>query len=121
MIPLAAASIPKMYSSSNLRRLDEKIRQTIELCEAHDPEGICASIKGMAQRPDSSEFIKGGSVPVMAILGDADTLIPAEMIERMKKEFPDIQLFVIPNTAHNSFIEDQEKVVQLIDEFTKES
>ena len=44
---IAEISIPRMYDSENLRNLDEKIQETRELCETHDPKGIAASLRGM--------------------------------------------------------------------------
>ena len=39
---LATISIPKMYAPANLRAFDEKIEETIEITETHDPKGIVA-------------------------------------------------------------------------------
>lgn len=114
---LATVSIPKMYNSESLRLFDEKIRETVELCETHDPEGIAACIKGMMQRIDSTEYLKGTSTPVLGVMGDRDLFIPLDMIEKMKKDFPKVRFEVIPDCGHNSFIEKKDVVMQLLKEF----
>mgnify|MGYP003302767309 CR=1 FL=1 len=70
---IAEISIPRMYDSENLRKLDEKIQETIEICETHDPKGIVASLRGMMQRKDYTEFIKslsfaGGIIPLSSLI-----------------------------------------------------
>jgi pimeloyl-ACP methyl ester carboxylesterase len=60
---LATLSIPKMYAQANLRKFDEKIEETIEITETHDPKGIVACIKGMMERADTKDVLKNaGSI-----------------------------------------------------------
>lgn len=118
---LADISIPKMYCQANLRSCDDKIRETVELCETHDPDGIIASLKGMGQRPSSEEFMKNPPIPVLAILGDHDGFIPMEMVEKMKADFPAVKYVVLENTGHNAFIESPAKALEALLNFTKEN
>ena len=117
ILTLAGVSIPKMYAPENLRRCDEKIRESVELCETHDPEGIVASIKGMAERADSCSLMVSSDVPFMAVLGDKDIFIPMETIEKMKVSFPKVRFEVLGNCGHNSFVEYTEKVAELLVDF----
>lgn len=114
---LAAASIPKMYYVENLKRCDEKVKETVELCETHDPEGIIASILGMSARPGMESVMKNPPVPMMLIHGDHDNFLPLEKVEQLKAEFPQIRYHLIPATGHNSFIEEPDKVVAALDGF----
>ena len=105
LMALASYSIPRMYYEENLRDCDEKIRETVELCETHDPEGIIASIEGLRTRPDLQSVMTQLPVPLLVIYGDHDTFLPLERVEEMKKLFPKVQYQLIPETGHNSFIE----------------
>lgn len=111
---LAAASIPKMYGEENLKRCDEKVRETVELCETHNPEGIIASIRGLMTRPDLREVMEQPPVPLMLIHGDHDNFLPLERLEEMKKLYKEVKYTLIPSTGHNSFIEDLPKVVDAL-------
>ena len=42
---MASMGIPKMYAEQNLRKCEEKIEETVEICDTHDPAGIVATIK----------------------------------------------------------------------------
>lgn len=111
---LASASIPKMYAEANLRRCDEKVMETVELCETHNPEGIIASIRGLMSRPDLGEVMEKPPVPLMLVYGDCDNFLPLERVEEMKKLYKEVKFTLIPSTGHNSFIEDMPKVVDAL-------
>ena len=114
---LAAVSIPKMYHEDNLRSCDEKIRETVELCETHDPEGIVASISGLQTRTDTQAVMLHPPVPLMLVHGDHDSFQPMAMVERMKALFPDVRYRLIPDAGHNAFIERQDEVVDAVIDF----
>ena len=116
---IAEISIPRMYDSENLRVLDEKIQETIELCETHDPKGIVASLRGMMKRKDYSSFIKGlaGKTPTLFIYGDKDKFNPIERVNAIIEEFQGIEIKVIPDTGHNSFIEKPQQTAEILCSF----
>ena len=113
---LASLSIPKMYAPSNLRKFDEKIEETVEITETHDPKGIVASIKGMMERVETKEVLSK-TEKVMLVFGTEDKFITEETRGKLISEFPDAKSVVIPDTGHNSFIEAPEKVSEALDEF----
>ena len=111
---LAAYSIPRMYHPHQLRAHDDKIRETLELCETHFPEGIVASILGMMVRPSQEEWLKQSSIPVMMFGGDQDPFIPIEVFNNMKTLFPKVQFVLQPGTGHLSFIEEETKTCEAV-------
>ena len=117
LMTIADLSIPNMYYSENLRACDEKIRETVELCETHDPEGIIASIEGLRRRDDLSDVLEQPPVPLLLIHGDHDAFLPMERVEEMKQRFPKVQYALIPDAGHNSFIERPEAAEAAIEAF----
>lgn len=118
LMTLSAMSIPKMYYEENLRPCDEKIRETVELCEMHDPEGICSSLDGLRLRPDLRPVLAAAARPVLVIHGDHDNFLPLSRIEEMRAAFPKVAFALIPDAGHNAFIERQDAVVTAIKSFT---
>jgi len=114
---LASVSIPKMYSGTNLREMDEKIRETLELCETHDPMGIVASIKGMQIRPNASSLLSDSEIPVMVIVGDQDNFMPAPMILKMRESFPKVRFEELAGCGHNCFVERPTEVLDRVISF----
>ena len=113
---LAALSIPKMYAAANLRKFDEKIEETVEITETHDPKGIVACIKGMMERADTKDVLKNAP-KAMFIFGTDDKFITEEIREKLIGECPSVKAVTIPETGHNSFIENPEAVLAAIEEF----
>lgn len=113
---LASLSIPKMYAACNLRRMDEKIEETVEISETHDPNGIVACIKGMMARKDTREVLKGMQ-NLMLMFGTEDKFITMQTREQLVAEFPHAKVALIAETGHNSFIENPEAAVEAIDRF----
>ena len=116
---IAEISIPRMYDSNNLRNLDEKIQETIELCETHDPKGIVASLRGMMQRKDYSSFIKDitGKTPILFVYGNKDKFNPIERVNAIIDEFNGVLIKVLDDTGHNSFIEKPQETADIITDF----
>ena len=117
LMTLAELSIPKMFHPDNLRRLDEKIRETVGLCETHDPAGIVACIKGILQREDTTPWLAATKIPVLSICGDSDTLVTTEIRDRMAADCPNMRMEVLQNCGHNAFLESPERTLELIREF----
>lgn len=102
---LAQIAIPNMYAKENLRQFDEKIAETVEICETHDPLGVAAAVVGLMTREDNVELLRTTSVPVAFIFGDSDSYAPMEVIRKIQHDLPGAKHFIIPQTGHNSFIE----------------
>ena len=105
-----------MYAPENLRRFGDKIEETVENVDAHDPAGIIASIKGLVSRADNSPFIKTLNDGLM-IFGDKDSFIGKENYEKIISFNPNIKSVLLPNTGHNCFIEEEDKTVGLVLDF----
>lgn len=114
---LASLSIPKMYATSNLRRMDEKIFETIELCETHDPSGIISSIRGLISREDNTELLKGTKTPLLFIVGEEDNYFKKDIFTSLEKEIANAEFSYIANTGHISFEEDPQGVISIINSF----
>ena len=114
---LAELSIPKMFKSENLRLYDDKILETIELCDMHNPEGIVASVLGMQQREDNSEVLNNPPVPVMMFEGDSDRFMDIDRVKKMMADYPKVKHVLLENTVHNSFIEAMPEVYKQMCEF----
>lgn len=117
LMQLADISIPRMFHPGNLRRLDETIREMVEMCETHDPAGIISSLKGMMNREDTSEYLASAGVPAMAVCGGTDTLVTPEIRAEMVKKIPSLRLEVLPECCHHSLLECRERTTELIKEF----
>lgn len=116
---VAAVTIPHLYKPSNLRACNDKIKETVELCDTHDPLGICSSIKGLQSRPDRREDLKAWKKPALWLYGDSDLHMTSDRIDFMKTTYPSFEHVVVPECGHMSFIEQQQFTFEAVDNFLK--
>ncbi len=114
---LANLCIPKMFRTENLPDHDDKVMETIELCEMHNPEGIIASIIGMQKRPDMQELFNNPVVPILVFVGDNDRFMAVDAVKEMIAKFEKISFYMLENTGHSSFIEAEDKVYEQLCKF----
>jgi len=107
---IVKTGIPKMFAKENLRRMDEKIVEIVELSETHDPEGIVATIRGMRNREDNLEFLKNLNKPLLLFFGMDDYHISQEKAQILQKELPMAKCVFLPHSGHNGFIEEPTQV-----------
>ena len=116
---IASLSIPRMFYIENLRRVDDKVCETVELCEMHDPQGIIACIKGMEQRQDMREWMKEAqnTMRFLIITGDHDIIMPLEEVEKMRSNYQNVRIEILENTGHNTFIEAETQTLEIVKDF----
>ncbi len=116
-LTLASIAIPNMFKKENLREMDNKIQEILEIAETHDPEGIAASVRGMASRIDTTEQISRLSIPVLALFGDSDHFFNLSQIELQIAALPKAESYIVPNSGHDSYLENPEFVANKILDF----
>lgn len=110
LVQLAQIAVPNMYAKGNLRKCDEKIMETLEICETHDPEGVAAVVRGLVSRDDNVQILSSTDVPVMFVYGDSDVYTPLSTVERVMSDLPSCKHVIVPGTGHNTHIEDPQSL-----------
>jgi len=105
---IAEALLPKMLTEATLDHRPTLRTYVYAMMTRQPPGGVAAALRGMAARPDRSEWIKSINIPTLIIAGSADTLIPPAESETMARAIAGSKLIVIPDAAHLSNIENPE-------------
>lgn len=119
LLTLAALTIPKMYAEENLRRFDDKIEETVEICETHDPAGITASLRGMMEREDTCQTLYNAEKALL-FFGNDDKFISNEKADLIASNCPESKIERLKSCGHNSFIECEKECADAIERFTEE-
>ncbi len=106
------ADPPPLLAADAPAALWERVRATIG---AQPAESIAAAALGMAERPDSTPDLAGIDVPVLAVAGSADGMIPLAEVRAMADAIPDGRLEVLP-TGHLSCLEAPDALSRLLAE-----
>jgi 3-oxoadipate enol-lactonase len=76
-----------------------------ELILRQRPKGLAGALMAMAERPDSTSFLSGFSLPLILVHGLGDELIPVERAEAVKLAAPEARLTEIVNVGHMPMME----------------
>jgi pimeloyl-ACP methyl ester carboxylesterase len=114
-----AKGVPHMFAPDNVVRFAEKIEEIKEVAEICDPEGVIACLEGMMARPDRNAFIAGFTKPLLFIFGEKDRYISVETAQGLAAKYKQAQVLWLPNSGHNGFIEEPDKVAAKVNEFMK--
>ncbi len=68
-------------------------------------DGVAGSLKGMAERPDLSEFLAGLELPVVLVAGDQDSIVPFERAQAVAGTLRQGRLVKAPGAGHLPMME----------------
>ncbi len=105
---IAEGMLPKMISPKSAQTHPDLSMFVENMMARQHAEGVAASARGMALRPDRTAILTNVKAPTLVITGSADTLIPPSESEAMAEKIPGSELVVIPDVAHLSNLEDVE-------------
>lgn len=84
----------------------DQTRQYLQtILESQSSTAIASALRGMEERPDTSNLLSGTSLPVLIITGDQDALISSEQSQNMHQLAKNSKLVIISNAAHLSSLE----------------
>jgi pimeloyl-ACP methyl ester carboxylesterase len=72
------------------------------------PSGIAAASRGMAARPDVTDFLPGIDLPTLVLVGEYDSISSPEEMRRVADQIPGAEFAVIPEAGHMSPMENPE-------------
>ena len=80
----------------------EMIRTTIEKTP---PLGIAGTLIALASRTDTTSSLADIKIPTLILVGEHDAITPPSASQSMKEKIPNSELYVIPEAAHMSNLE----------------
>jgi len=102
---LAEALLPALLGETTRQTRPEVVAEVRRMAEAADPEGVARALEAMRERPDSTPGLGAIQVPVLALVGEEDTLTPVAEARKIAEGVPDGRLVVIPGAGHLSNLE----------------
>ncbi len=105
--PIVESMLPKMLTASAPEDMREFVR---EVMMSASPDFVTASLRAMAERPDSSPLLPSIDVPTLIVVGEDDTITPPADAERMAAAIPNARLVKLAGAAHLSNVEKAEEL-----------
>lgn len=98
--PVAETMLPKLFSGETQGRRPDLVQATREVIMRSNPEGIAAALRGLAERPDMSEFVTKLEVSTLVIVGEHDAISSPEEMEGIAESMPNAAWVVVPHAGH---------------------
>jgi 3-oxoadipate enol-lactonase len=102
---VAEAMLPKLFAADTLARLPGAVEFVRERILLAPPTGVAAALRGIADRPDMTDFLPQIRVPTLVIVGEQDTITTADEMREMAAAIPGAELVVIKNVGHLTALE----------------
>jgi 3-oxoadipate enol-lactonase len=108
------AYIPRLFAPSLLEKRSPLIDRAREIAHANTVRGAAATLRGMAQRVDSTDIAQELEMPVP---GASDQVVGLAEAEEMRRCFPRAELRVLGRSGHLPMLEEPQALTDLLLEF----
>jgi len=115
--PFFQGMTAKVFAETTRRTRPDLVEGALQMMRKMSAEDVASIQRGMAERPDSVETLKGISVPTLIVTGDEDSLTGVAEAELMKQNIPGSQMKVVAKAGHYSPWEQSEEVGWLLRQF----
>jgi len=109
--------LPKLLAPETLQRRQDIARRIKEMILSADRQGVAAAQRGMAQRPDVTEWLKNIDVPTLLLCGEHDAISPPSEMRAIAEQIPDARFVEIPHAGHMAPMENAAAVNEAIANF----
>lgn len=115
---LLARTLPaKGFAPENRTKFADVIEDLDELVMVTEDEGITALLRGMMERPDRNDMLRGLDIPQMFVFGRHDEYMPVAAAETIAEHHPQARVVWLEHSGHMGFIEEPEASAAALLEF----
>jgi pimeloyl-ACP methyl ester carboxylesterase len=112
--------IPSLFAEENILRYKNEIEKLKREASQIKKENIIAALKGMRSRPIRTDLLKLTKLPVIFIIGEQDSRIPADLALEQADLPIHSNTLVLPNAGHMGYIEAKNETMEFIRNFVVE-
>ncbi|HOF20255.1 MAG TPA: alpha/beta hydrolase [Bacteroidales bacterium] len=112
-----ADNIKRMYAAGSLEKFSSELERSREIASTIPDKAVISVLNGMMARPSRLSVMEGGKVPLLWILGAGDNYIDYRQIQTRVKLPPNAEVFVLENSGHMGFIEEEAEALKKLSEF----
>jgi pimeloyl-ACP methyl ester carboxylesterase len=115
--PVADSMLPKLFAGETPERRPDLVSATRDLIMRTRPEGIAAALRGLADRPDVTEWLPKLEVATLVIVGEHDAISTPEEMEGIAESLPNSAWVVVPHAGHLCPLENPEVFNQAVAQY----
>ena len=111
--PVIEAYLPKLLASETTAR-DEIVARAATIARHNTPQGIAATLRGLAVRVSSEDVAEDLDIPVLVVAGGADRVVSLDEAQAMAARFPRGELAVCARSGHLPMLEEPAGVAEAL-------
>ncbi len=115
--PLARAMPQKLFAKSTLDARPHVVEAVREMIRRASPIGVAAASRGMAERPDMTDFLSDIQVPTLLVCGAEDGITPPGEMQQIAALIDGSTCEVIEEAGHMAPMENPHAVNGVIERF----
>ncbi|MGR8978927.1 MAG: pimeloyl-ACP methyl ester esterase BioH [Gammaproteobacteria bacterium] len=106
----------QVHGLSDAKTLLKELKDTVNRFDPPDPDILRQGLR-ILKHEDLRTVLAKANIPIAAILGGKDNLIPVEVGEKMRQLSPGLELSVIDKAGHVPFLTHEQELVAIISRF----
>jgi 3-oxoadipate enol-lactonase len=107
---VAWGMVPKLFAQCTTEHCPQVIERVRQMMLSSHPVAIAAAHRGMAVRPDVTEWLPTLRIPTLVLCGEHDAISPAAEMKTIAEAIPHAHFALIPNAGHMAPMEQPEAV-----------
>jgi 3-oxoadipate enol-lactonase len=107
---VSESMLDKLFVDSSRRRYPERVEAVRAVMTSVPAEGLAAALRGMAERPDVTEWLDRFRVPTLVLCGAGDAISPPAEMQALAQAIPGAEYHTVPEAGHLSPLENPEFV-----------
>lgn len=101
----AQAMLPRLFAKLTVEKRPALVEAVRGVILSTAPAAIAAAQRGMAARPEMTDFLSQIRVPALVVVGEEDPISPVAEMRQISESIPGAQFAVIPAAGHMAPLE----------------
>jgi 3-oxoadipate enol-lactonase len=104
--PAIDAYLPRLLAPETTSQHGEIVTRVAAIARQNTPQGIAATLRGLALRVSSEDIAEDLDIPVLVVAGGADCVIALDEARSVAEKFPRGELVVCARAGHLPMLEE---------------
>lgn len=101
----AQAMAPRLFGKQTTQQRPELVESVHRVMLSTAPVAIAAAQRGMAARPEMTDYLPQIGVPTLVVVGEEDPISPVAEMRQIAESIPGAQFAIVPAAGHMAPLE----------------
>ncbi len=97
---MAEPMLRRLFAPETWRKSPERVEEMRRVIHQAAPRGVAAALRGMAERPDVTDWLPRIKVPALLVGGEHDGISPPDEMRAIAARMPNAQYREVPGAGH---------------------